>query len=46
MVMDLNPGNDQVTDIFLVTNPDKLAGVRMEDAEAGQDANPGPEELP
>jgi RNA polymerase sigma-70 factor (ECF subfamily) len=43
MVMDLNPGNDQVTDIFLVTNPDKLSGVRLEemddDADVDDDAD-------
>ncbi|MEV6011066.1 RNA polymerase sigma factor SigJ [Streptomyces sp. NPDC051976] len=31
MVMDLNPQNDQVTDIYLVTNPDKLSRVRLEE---------------
>jgi RNA polymerase sigma-70 factor (ECF subfamily) len=31
MVMDLDPDSDQVTDIFLVTNPDKLTRVRLED---------------
>ncbi|WP_225844545.1 RNA polymerase sigma factor SigJ [Streptomyces sp. HPF1205] len=51
MVMDLNPGNDQVTHIFLVTNPDKLAGVRLEDAgedgtgETGEDGVDGTPEL-
>ncbi|WP_103887448.1 RNA polymerase sigma factor SigJ [Actinacidiphila yanglinensis] len=33
MVMDLDPDSDQVTDIFLVTNPDKLARVRLEDGD-------------
>jgi RNA polymerase sigma factor (sigma-70 family) len=31
MVMDLSPKNDQVTDIYLVTNPDKLSRVRLDD---------------
>ena len=31
MVIDLNPSNDAVTDIFLVTNPDKLSRVRLEE---------------
>jgi RNA polymerase sigma factor (sigma-70 family) len=31
MVMDLDEKNDQVTDIYLVTNPDKLSGVRLDD---------------
>ena len=31
MVMDLDPDTDRVTDIFLVTNPDKLAAVRREE---------------
>ncbi|WP_225849656.1 RNA polymerase sigma factor SigJ [Streptomyces sp. HPF1205] len=34
MVMDLSPENDAVTDIYLVTNPDKLSRVRLEE-EAG-----------
>jgi RNA polymerase sigma factor (sigma-70 family) len=37
MVMDLSPDNDAVTGIYLVTNPDKLSRVRLED-EAGPDA--------
>jgi RNA polymerase sigma factor (sigma-70 family) len=37
MVMDLNPANDQVTGIYLVTNPDKLSGVRL-DAEGEVEA--------
>lgn len=39
MVVDLSPDNDHVTDVYLVTNPDKLQGVRLE---RDQDA-PGPE---
>jgi RNA polymerase sigma-70 factor (ECF subfamily) len=31
MVMDLSPDNDAVTDIYLVTNPDKLSRVKLED---------------
>jgi RNA polymerase sigma factor (sigma-70 family) len=37
MVMDLDPDSDQVTDIFLVTNPDKLSGVRRDDREERAD---------
>ncbi|WP_317452737.1 RNA polymerase sigma factor SigJ [Streptomyces sp. CBMA29] len=32
MVMDLNPSNDQITDIYLVTNPDKLSRVRLDES--------------
>jgi RNA polymerase sigma factor (sigma-70 family) len=32
MVMDLNPQNDQITDIYLVTNPDKLSRVRLDES--------------
>lgn len=28
MVMDLTPDGEQVSDVYLVTNPDKLSGVR------------------
>jgi RNA polymerase sigma factor (sigma-70 family) len=52
MVMDLDPDSDRVTDIYLVTNPDKLSHVRLADvagpeqepeaADPGQDAA-GPE---
>jgi RNA polymerase sigma-70 factor (ECF subfamily) len=44
MVMDLSPENDHVTDIYLVTNPDKLARVRKEedgDAAATADGSGG-----
>ena len=40
MVMDLDPDTDQVTDIFLVTNPDKLSAVRREE-EARRDGDDG-----
>jgi RNA polymerase sigma-70 factor (ECF subfamily) len=33
MVMELNPKSDQVTDIYLVTNPDKLSRVRLDDTD-------------
>jgi RNA polymerase sigma-70 factor (ECF subfamily) len=39
MVMDLSPRNDQVTGIYLVTNPDKLSRVRL-DAEGEVAADP------
>ncbi|HEY5836116.1 RNA polymerase sigma factor SigJ [Streptomyces sp.] len=37
MVMDLNPSSDHVTDIYLVTNPDKLSRVRLDDEDDHQD---------
>ena len=40
MVMDLDPDTEQVTDIFLVTNPDKLSAVRREE-EARRDGDDG-----
>ena len=50
MVMDLDPDSDQVTDIFLVTNPDKLTGVAPQDPAPGRgdgsDGRPVPEERP
>jgi RNA polymerase sigma factor (sigma-70 family) len=42
MVMDLSPDNDAVTDIYLVTNPDKLSRVRPDDADDPGD--PGEED--
>ncbi|MEE4543785.1 RNA polymerase sigma factor SigJ [Streptomyces sp. V4-01] len=44
MVVDLSPDNDRVTDIFLVTNPDKLSGVRLDDAAAPPDGASAPDE--
>ena len=38
MVVDLSAENDHVTDIYLVTNPDKLQGVRQEKGVTGSDA--------
>jgi RNA polymerase sigma-70 factor (ECF subfamily) len=44
MVMDLSPDNDRVTDIFLVTNPDKLSGVRPDrGAGAAEDGGGAPD---
>ena len=42
MVMDLSPENDAVTDIYLVTNPDKLSRVRLEDEDDHQGERPRP----
>ena len=38
MVVDLDADNDHVTDIYLVTNPDKLQNVRQEQGGTGNDA--------
>ena len=41
MVMDLDPDSARVTGIYLVTNPDKLSGVRRDDDTAAADAYGG-----
>ncbi|MFF1448405.1 sigma-70 family RNA polymerase sigma factor [Streptomyces sp. NPDC058274] len=44
MVMDLTPEGDQVSDVYIVTNPEKLAHVRR-DEEGGAEGGPGPRDL-
>lgn len=41
MVMDLNPDGDQVSGVYLVTNPDKLEGVRRSEGDGSAPGRPG-----
>ncbi|MET7311281.1 RNA polymerase sigma factor SigJ [Streptomyces sp. NPDC005134] len=43
MVMDLTPESDQVSGVYVVTNPDKLSGVAL-DVDSAPDGQPGPVE--